>query len=114
MNYIKNIVGDNMKNILIINGPNLNLLVIRKKDHYGTDTLESIYKTLLEKTIDKNTNLTFYQSNIEGELINCIHNAYKENIDGIVINPGAFTHYSYAIRDAIEAVQITVQCLKFK
>ncbi|MGB3368928.1 MAG: type II 3-dehydroquinate dehydratase [Acidaminobacteraceae bacterium] len=95
-----------MKNILVINGPNLNLLGIRKKDHYGTDTLESIYEYLRENTLDKNINIITYQSNIEGELINRIHDAYTEDIEGIVINPGAFTHYSYAIRDALEAVHI--------
>lgn len=95
-----------MKNILVLNGPNLNLLGIRKKDHYGSDTLESIYDYLRESTADKNINLITYQSNIEGELINRIHDAYNEDVEGIVINPGAFTHYSYAIRDALEAVQI--------
>ena len=95
-----------MKNILLINGPNLNLLGIRKKDHYGADTLDSIYEYLNENTKDDNINIITYQSNIEGEIINRIHSAYNEDIRGIVINPGAYTHYSYAIRDALESVQI--------
>lgn len=95
-----------MNNILIINGPNLNLLGIRKKDHYGSDTLESIYDYINNSLIESKVNLITFQSNIEGEIINRIHDAYNEEIRGIVINPGAFTHYSYAIRDALEAVQI--------
>lgn len=95
-----------MKNILIINGPNLNMLGIREPGIYGSETLETLCKKIENKAKELNTAVEFYQSNIEGEIINKIHSAMGE-FDGIVINPGAFTHYSYAIRDAIASVNVS-------
>ena len=94
-----------MKKVLIINGPNLNMLGIREKGIYGTKTLSQINENLLEFSKKLNINLDFFQSNIEGEIINKIHSCYND-YDGIIINPGAYTHYSYAIADAILSVNI--------
>ena len=95
----------NMKKILIINGPNLNLLGNREKNFYGETTLEKI-KSLCEQQCKINEiECDFFQSNHEGEIIEKIHSVDK-GFDGIIINPAAFTHYSYAIRDAITAVEI--------
>lgn len=89
--------------ILVLNGPNLNMTGIRKKNVYGTETLEDINRELKEYGNKKGTDIDFYQSNHEGDIIDMIHKC-KDEYDGVVINAGAYTHYSYAIRDAIEAV----------
>lgn len=94
-----------MKNILIINGPNLNMLGVREPGIYGSETLETLYNKIENKAKVLNVAIEFYQSNIEGEIINKIHQALGK-FDGIVINPGAYTHYSYAIRDAIASVNL--------
>ncbi len=94
-----------MKKIWIINGPNLNMLGIREKSVYGSKTLEQMNAYLLECTRELDVSLEFFQSNHEGALIDRIHQAYQA-IDGMVLNAGAYTHYSYAIRDAIAAVQV--------
>lgn len=92
--------------IIIINGPNLNLLGSREKKHYGGERLEEINNWLIKKT--KNlAELHFFQSNIEGELIDTIQKA-SNDFTGIVLNAGAFTHYSIGIRDAIESVAVPV------
>lgn len=92
-------------NILVINGPNINLLGIREKNIYGSLTYSDLVKKIENKAADFNFNVDFFQSNIEGEIINTIHSAY--NIyDYIIINPAAYTHYSIAIYDAILAVNI--------
>lgn len=91
--------------ILILNGPNLNLLGTREPDKYGTDTLKDIELYIKEEAEKLNAEISFYQSNIEGELVNKIQEA-KNNYDGIVMNPAAYTHTSVAIRDAILAVDI--------
>ena len=92
-------------NILVINGLNLNLLGMREPDIYGKDTLEELM-LWLETTPEATSNsFKFYQSNHEGEIIDTIQDE-REWADGIIINPAAFTHYSYAIRDAISAVDI--------
>ena len=93
-------------NILIINGPNLNRLGQREEKHYGSEDLDSINNWLVEQT-GKSAKLTFYQSNIEGEIIDRIQNS-EGKYDGIVINPGAYTHYALGIRDAIESVKTPV------
>lgn len=93
------------KNILIINGPNLNLLGKREPGIYGSNTLESIIGNLHTIADDLDVNLSDYQNNIEGEIVNRIHKAMG-NIDFIVINPGAYTHTSVAIRDALLGVNI--------
>ena len=92
-----------MKKIMIINGPNLNMLGIREPDIYGTETLSTLSEKIRKKADLLGVKVEFYQSNIEGEIIDKIHSAHK-NFDGIIINPGAYTHYSYAIHDAIASV----------
>jgi 3-dehydroquinate dehydratase-2 len=94
-----------MKQILVLNGPNLNMLGVRKKEVYGGRTLADIEARIQKEADALGVAVSFFQSNVEGELINRIHAAYGQ-ADGIVINPGAFTHYSYALRDALEAVSI--------
>ena len=89
--------------ILVLNGPNLNMTGIRKKNVYGAETLEDINHELKEYGNQKGADMYFYQSNHEGNIIDVIHKS-KEEYDGVVINAGAYTHYSYAIRDAIESV----------
>ncbi len=91
--------------ILFLNGPNLNLLGTREPEKYGKTTLEDIKKSIESFAKELNIETDFYQSNIEGELINKIQEA-KGVFDGIVINPAAYTHTSVGIRDAILAVQI--------
>ena len=93
-----------MKKILVMNGPNLNLTGIRNKNVYGAETLEDINRELAAYGEGKGVQVDFYQSNHEGALIDKIH-ASRTDYDGVVLNAGAYTHYSYAIRDAIEAVQ---------
>ena len=87
--------------ISVIHGPNLNRLGQRKKEHYGLLTLEKINNRLEKRASKMNIQLEIMQSNHEGEIINFIQ-MVSEKTDGIIINPGAFTHYSYAIRDALE------------
>lgn len=91
--------------ILIINGPNINLLGIREKHIYGSETYESMCNYLYKESKKLGLNINIVQSNIEGEIINYIQRAYGE-FDGIIINPGAYTHYSIAIYDALKAVDI--------
>lgn len=91
--------------IQVINGPNMNMLGIREPDIYGTITLNEINELIALKGGELNLSLEFYQSNHEGYIIDKIHDCYGKK-DGIIINPGAFTHYSIAIRDAISAVGI--------
>ncbi|GAB1402323.1 type II 3-dehydroquinate dehydratase [Elusimicrobiota bacterium] len=94
-----------MKKILIINGPNLNLLGTREPEIYGKLTLTDIENTLKDFAKKMNVEIECYQSNHEGEIVDKIGNA-KNNFDGIIINPAAYTHTSVAIRDAISSVQI--------
>ena len=89
-----------MNNILIINGPNLNLLGEREQSQYGSVTFDELKKNCLKKSKELNINLNFTQSNIEGEIINLIQEA-RNNYDGIIINAAGFTHTSVAIRDAL-------------
>lgn len=94
-----------MKKILIINGPNLNLLGERDTGVYGKETLDSINLQIKEKASKMNLECDFFQSNCEGEIIDAIQTSRK-NYDGVIINAGALTHYSYAIADAITSVRI--------
>ena len=97
--------------ILVINGPNLNLLGEREPGYYGTDTLASICADLEKKAAELDVTLEFYQSNHEGAIIDRLHAARANangGIDAIVLNAGAYTHYSYAIRDAIAAIKLPV------
>lgn len=92
--------------ILVINGPNLNLLGTREPGHYGVKTLADINESLITLADRLGIELTTFQSNHEGELVDRIHQAGSENIDGIVINPAAYTHTSVALRDALLATAI--------
>ncbi|MDR0267059.1 type II 3-dehydroquinate dehydratase [Paenibacillus sp.] len=94
-----------MRTIWVINGPNLNLLGLREPGVYGSQSLQAIEESLLQKAEALGVSITFYQSNHEGSIIDRIHGALG-HADGIVLNPGALTHYSYAVRDAISSVQI--------
>ncbi len=89
--------------ILVLLGPNLNMVGIRKKEIYGTQTADDINKMIYEYAKSKNIECEIFQSNHEGVLIDKIHSVLGK-YDGVVFNPGAYTHYSYAIRDAIECV----------
>ncbi len=89
--------------ILVIHGPNLNLLGMREPEVYGSVTLEEINQRLRAYAADRDAEVHTFQSNHEGAIIDAIHQAVGW-ADGLVINPGAYTHYSYAIRDAISAV----------
>ena len=92
-------------NILVINGPNLNLLGEREPELYGIDTLDELMMWLANCSECIEHDFKFYQSNHEGEIIDFIHDE-RHWAQGIIINPGAFTHYSYAIMDAIKSVNI--------
>ena len=92
-------------NILVINGPNLNLLGTREPEIYGTDTLEELMMWLETSPSGTDHSFKFFQSNHEGEIIDTLHDE-RHWAQGVLINPAAFTHYSYAIRDAISAVEI--------
>ena len=93
-------------NILVINGPNLNLLGEREREIYGDETLEELMMWLENSPECVNHNFKFYQSNHEGDIIDFLHDE-RHWAQGIVINPGALSHYSYAIMDAIKAVKIS-------
>ena len=95
-----------MSKILVINGPNLNLLGQREPEHYGADNLDAINTRLQKLASNNNDELLNFQSNAEHELIERIHTAQVEKIDFIIINPAAFTHTSIALRDALTAVEI--------
>jgi len=93
--------------IKVINGPNLNLLGRREPELYGSDTLETIKERMTERAGDYNWQLEFINSNHEGDIIDCIQEA-GTTCDAVIINAGAYSHYSYAIRDAISAIEIPV------
>lgn len=92
-------------NILVINGPNINMLGIREPDIYGRETFEDLCNKIENHAKEKNINVKLYQSNHEGDLVDEIQAAYQK-FDGIVINPGAYTHTSVALLDAVKAVGI--------
>jgi len=91
---------------LIINGPNINFVGIREKGIYGTESYEDICKRLMNFADENNFELEIWQSNHEGAIIDKIQSIYASDIKGVVINPGAYTHYSYAIADAIKSIDI--------
>lgn len=93
-----------MKKVLVLHGPNINLTGIREPGTYGSETLQTINDDILEKAKQLKLDCAIFQTNHEGELIDKIHAALTD-YDGIVINAGAYTHYSYAIRDAISSVR---------
>jgi 3-dehydroquinate dehydratase-2 len=96
-----------MKNILIINGPNLNMLGKREPEVYGKDTLDDI-RLWTEQKINSKVTTTWFQSNIEGEIVSKIQAAYSENFDALVINPGGYAHTSVAIHDALKILKIPI------
>ncbi len=91
--------------ILVINGPNINMLGIREPEHYGKETYTDLVAKIQNHCDLKNVDVKIFQSNHEGDLVDEIQNSYN-NIDGIVINPGAYTHTSIAILDAVKSVNI--------
>ncbi|WP_301108260.1 type II 3-dehydroquinate dehydratase [Sporosarcina sp.] len=94
--------------LLLLNGPNLNRLGKREPDIYGAETLDDIESRIRCLADESDVTVSCYQSNIEGELINKIHEAGDRGIDGIIFNPGAFTHYSIALRDAVASISVPV------
>lgn len=91
--------------IMVLNGPNINFLGIREKNIYGTENYEEMCENI-KKEEGEGVELNFFQSNVEGELINILQRAYFENYDGIVFNPGAYTHTSIALYDALKSINI--------
>jgi 3-dehydroquinate dehydratase-2 len=94
------------KSILVLNGPNLNLLGTREPEHYGSETLELINQRLEARARSANASISFFQSNAEHELIARIHKARDERCDFIILNPAAFTHTSIALLDALAAAGV--------
>ena len=91
---------------LVINGPNLNMLGIREPDIYGNRTYDDLVATTREAAMDIGVETEFYQSNHEGDLVDKIQEAYFRHFDGVVINPGAYTHTSVALLDAVKATML--------
>lgn len=92
--------------LLVINGPNINFLGIREKSVYGTQDYDYLLGLIAEKGKKEGCTIEVFQSNHEGAIIDRIQDAYFDGTEGIVINPGAFTHYSYAIRDALASITV--------
>ncbi len=92
--------------LLVINGPNLNFLGIREKSVYGTQDYDALLQMIAKKGEETNSAIEVFQSNHEGAIIDRIQDSYFDGTEGIVINPGAFTHYSYAIRDALASITV--------
>ncbi|MBP5555295.1 MAG: 3-dehydroquinate dehydratase [Lachnospiraceae bacterium] len=95
--------------ILVINGPNLNFLGIREKNIYGNQDYEYLIRMIEEHAAEKGIEVTCFQSNHEGAIIDKLQEAYFDGTCGIVINPGAYTHYSYAIHDALKSLEKLVK-----
>lgn len=95
-----------MANVLVLNGPNLNLLGLREPGLYGSQTLQDIETNLTREAKAFGLSIDFFQSNAEHELIDRIHAAFRDSVDFILINPGAYTHTSIALRDAFLATRI--------
>lgn len=93
--------------ILVVNGPNLNLLGERKPEVYGTEGLDAVEDSLTNLARELDAELKFFQSNHEGKIIDFLHEHRKTGA-GVLINPGALTHYSYSLRDALEAIDLPV------
>ena len=94
-----------IKKILVIHGPNLNLLGEREPDVYGNNGIDTLNSNIIDRANEQGLECEIFQSNHEGAIIDKLHSARK-NFDGVIINAGAYTHYSYAIRDAISAIKI--------
>lgn len=98
--------GKKEKKLLVINGPNLNFLGIREKSVYGQEDYDYLLHMIAKKGEEEKCKIEVFQSNHEGAIIDRIQDAYFDKTDGIIINPGAFTHYSYAIRDALASITV--------
>lgn len=96
--------------ILVINGPNLNFLGIRNKAVYGNQDYAYLINMIQEAAKERGAEVDCFQSNHEGAIIDRIQEAYSDGTNGIVINPGAYTHYSYAIHDALESIEAIPKC----
>lgn len=92
--------------LLVMNGPNLNFLGIREKDVYGTKDHQYLVDMIQDKAKETGSEIEYFQSNHEGAIIDRIQASYFDGTQGIVINPGAYTHYSYAIRDALASIDV--------
>ena len=92
--------------ILVVNGPNLNILGIREPGQYGTETYETLCAKLEAAAAAKGDTVEIFQNNCEGAIIDRLQAAYSDGTEGIIINPGAYTHYSYAIRDALASLKM--------
>ncbi|PHV72350.1 type II 3-dehydroquinate dehydratase [Sporanaerobium hydrogeniformans] len=92
--------------IVVINGPNLNFLGIREPHIYGNSSLNDLEKKIKNYSCERQIDVQFFQSNSEGALIDYLQSCYYEKVEGIIINPGAYTHYSYALSDAIKSISI--------
>ncbi len=92
--------------LLVINGPNINFLGIREKSVYGTQDYDDLLQMIAKKGEETGCTIEVFQSNHEGAIIDRLQDAYFDGTEGIVINPGAFTHYSYAIRDALASITV--------
>ncbi len=97
-----------MRKILILNGPNINLTGLREKSVYGARTYDDLLTLLREEAARLGVEASFAQSNHEGALIDALQEAYRDNFDGVVFNPGAYTHTSIALRDAIASIPVPV------
>lgn len=95
-----------LRKLLVINGPNLNFLGIREKGIYGTQDYNDLLNMIAQKGLDCHAAISVFQSNHEGAIIDKIQEAYFDKTEGIIINPGAYTHYSYAIRDALASITV--------
>ena len=96
-----------MDKILVMNGPNINMLGIRELDKYGQTSYQELKDIIQNHAIDK-FHIEIYQSNVEGEIVSKVHNIIEEDFDGLIINPGAYTHTRIAIRDALAILKIPV------
>lgn len=97
-----------MPKIRVINGPNLNLLGVREPGVYGAKTLQDLETALDLEAASLGIEVDFYQSNYEGDIIESLHECREKGINAVILNPGAYTHYSYAIRDAVAGTGLTV------
>lgn len=92
--------------LLVINGPNLNFLGIREKSIYGNQDYDYLLGLIGQKGSDENCEIEVFQSNHEGAIIDRLQDSYFDGTEGVIINPGAYTHYSYAIRDALASIKV--------
>jgi 3-dehydroquinate dehydratase II len=95
-----------MKKIVVLHGVNLNMFGKRDPEIYGTVTLDEINSRLQETGADLNMEIETFQTNSEGEMVERIHKGFMDKVDGVIINAGAWTHYSYAIRDALDILEV--------